>query len=220
MAQPSDVRDEAATDPDAEVLARLRAGDERAFAALVDRWSPAMLRIARAYVATAQSAEDAVQDAWLGVVRGLPRFEARSSLRTWVFTILVNQARTRGAREARTVPLADLGRDDETGPTVDPDRFQGPSDPHPGGWKPGARPVGWEGQPEGRLLAGEALRLLEAALTMLPPRQRTVVTLRDVQGLTPEEACSVLGITAQNQRVLLHRGRAALRRTLEDYYRS
>ena len=224
MAQPSDVRDPAETDSDADLLAALRAGDEAAFADLVDRWSPAMLRIARAYVATAQSAEDAVQDAWLGVVRGLPRFEGRSSLRTWVFTILINQARTRGVREARMIPLSDLGRADDTGPTVDPDRFQGPGDPHPGGWKPSARPVGWpvtwEGQPEGRVLAGEALRLLESALTLLPPRQRTVVTLRDMQGLTPEEACEVLGITEQNQRVLLHRGRAALRKTLEDYYRS
>jgi RNA polymerase sigma-70 factor (ECF subfamily) len=224
MAQPSDVRDRMATDPDADLLAPLRAGDEAAFAELVDRWSPVMLRIARAYVATPQSAEDAVQDAWLGVVRGLPRFEGRSSLRTWVFTILINQARTRGAREARTVPLSDLGRDDDSGPTVDPDRFQGPDDPHPGGWKPTARPVSWpvswEGQPEGRVLAGEALRLLESALTMLPPRQRTVVTLRDMQGLTPEETCQVLGVTEQNQRVLLHRGRAALRKTLEDYYRS
>jgi RNA polymerase sigma-70 factor (ECF subfamily) len=224
MAQPSDVRAAVGTDPDAALLVALRAGDEAAFAELVDRWSPAMLRIARAYVATAQSAEDAVQDAWLGVVRGLPRFEGRSSLRTWVFSILMNQARTRGAREARTMPLSDLGRDDDTGPTVDPSRFQGPDDPHPGGWKPTARPVSWsvawEGQPEGRVLAGEALRLLESALTMLPPRQRTVVTLRDMHGLTPEEACEVLGITEQNQRVLLHRGRAALRKSLEDYYRS
>jgi RNA polymerase sigma-70 factor, ECF subfamily len=220
MAQPSELQETGATDPDAHLLARLRAGDDAAFAELVDRWSPAMLRIARAYVATAQSAEDSVQDAWLGVVRGLPRFEGRSSLRTWVFTILVNQARTRGAREARTVPLSDLGRDDDSGPTVDPSRFQGPDDPHPGGWKPTARPASWEGQPEGRVLAGEALRLLESALTMLPPRQRTVVTLRDVQGLTPEEACDVLGITPQNQRVLLHRGRAALRKALDDYYHS
>jgi RNA polymerase sigma-70 factor (ECF subfamily) len=214
------MRGEAPAHPDSDVLARLRAGDELAFAEVVDRWSPTMLRIARGYVSTAQSAEDAVQDTWLGVIRGLPRFEGRSSLRTWVFTILVNQARTRGAREARTVPLSDLGRDDDTGPTVDPGRFQGPDDPHPGGWKPAAQPVNWEGQPEGRLLAGEVLRLLESALTTLPPRQRTIVTLRDVQGLSPEEACEVLGITAQNQRVLLHRGRAALRKTLEDYYRS
>src|SRR5690348_3897222 len=214
------MRAEATAHPDDDVLARLRAGDEAAFADLVDRWTPAMLRIARAYVATAQSAEDAVQDSWLGVIRGLPRFEGRSSLRTWVFTILVNQARTRGAREARTVPLSDLGRDDDTGPTVDPARFQGPDDPHPGGWKTAAAPVSWEGRPERRLLDGEASRLIESALTMLPPRQRAVVTLRDVQGLTSEEACEVLGVTAQNQRVLLHRGRAALRKTLEDYYRS
>lgn len=220
MAQPSEVQDPVRADPDADVLARLRLGDDAAFAELVDRWSPVMLRIARAYVATAQSAEDAVQDTWLGVVRGLPRFEGRSSLRTWVFSILVNQARTRGAREARSVPLSDLGRDDDGDPTVDPSRFQGPGDPHPGGWKPTARPVSWEGQPESRVLAGEALRLLQSALIVLPPRQRTVVTLRDVQGLTPEEACEVLGITAQNQRVLLHRGRAALRKALEDYYRS
>jgi RNA polymerase sigma-70 factor (ECF subfamily) len=220
LAQPEVGRDEAIADSDSDVLARLRSGDETAFAELVDRWSPAMLRIARAYVATAPSAEDAVQDTWLGVLRGLPRFEGRSSLRTWVFSILVNQARSRGAREARTVPLSALGRDDDTGPTVDPDRFQGPDDSHPGGWKPGAQPVSWEGQPEGRVLAGEALRLLGSALTLLPPRQRTIVTLRDVQGLTSEEACEALGITAQNQRVLLHRGRAVLRKALEDYYRS
>jgi RNA polymerase sigma-70 factor (ECF subfamily) len=120
--------------------------------------------------------------------------------------------------------MSDFGRDDDSGPTVDPSRFQGPDDPHPGGWKPSGRPirwpVSWEGQPEGRLLAREALRLLESALTMLPPRQRIVVTLRDVQGVPPEEVCDVLGITPQNQRVLLHRGRAALRKALEDYYRS
>jgi len=207
-------------DPDAAVLARLRAGDDTAFAELVDRWSPAMLRIARAYVSTRQSAEDAVQDAWLGVVRGLANFEGRSSLRTWVFTILVNQARTRGAREARTVPMSDLGRDDDSGPTVDQSRFQGPGDRYPDGWTPAGRPARWESHPEGEVIAGEALRLLEDALTRLPPRQRVVVTLRDVRGLTAEEACDVLGVTPQNQRVMLHRGRAALRRELEQYYRS
>src|SRR5690349_16580393 len=170
------MRGEATAHPDDDVLARLRAGDEAAFAELVDRWSPAMLRIARAYVSTRQSAEDAVQDAWLGVVRGLANFEGRSSLRTWVFTILVNQARTRGAREARTVPMSDLGRDDDAGPTVDPSRFQGPGDRYPDGWTVAGRPARWEGQPEARLLAGEALRLLADALTRLPPRQRVVVT--------------------------------------------
>jgi len=206
-------------DPDAEVLARLRRGDDRAFADLVDRWSPTMLRVARAYVSNAQSAEDAVQDAWLGVVRGLAAFEGRSTLRTWVFTILMNRARTRGSREARSVPMSSLAGDDG-GPTVDPDRFRGREDPYPDHWTPTGIPVRWEGQPEGRLLAGETMRLLGAALTALPPRQRVVVTLRDVQGLTSDEACEALGITAQNQRVLLHRGRAALRQALEDYYRS
>jgi RNA polymerase sigma-70 factor, ECF subfamily len=206
-------------DPDAEVLERLRRGDEHAFAELVDRWSPAMLRIARSYVSNAESAQDAVQDAWLGVIRGIAAFEGRSTLRTWVFTILVNRARTRGSREARTIPMSALPGDD-SGPTVDPARFRGPDDPHRDGWTPAGRPVQWEGQPERRVLAGEALRLLEAALSALPPRQRVVVTLRDVQGLTSDEACDALGITAQNQRVLLHRGRAALRQALEDYYRS
>jgi RNA polymerase sigma-70 factor, ECF subfamily len=206
-------------DPDAEVLERLRRGEERAFADLVDRWTPAMLRVARAYVSGTHSAEDAVQDAWLGVIRGLAAFEGRCTLRTWVFTILVNRARTRGSREARTVPMSGLAAED-AGPTVDPDRFRGPDDRYSGGWTPGGRPVQWEGQPEGRALAGEALRLLETALAALPPRQRVVVTLRDVQGLTSEETCEALGITAQNQRVLLHRGRAALRQALEDYYRA
>ena len=207
------------TDADAEVLERLRRGDEQAFAELVDRWSPSMLRVARAYVSNAESAQDAVQDAWLGVIRGLATFEGRSTLRTWVFTILVNRARTRGSREARTVPMSALPGED-SGPTVDPDRFRGPHDLYPGGWTTAGQPVQWEGQPEGRVLAGEALRRLETALSALPPRQRVVVTLRDVQGLTSDEACEALDITQQNQRVLLHRGRAALRQALEDYYRS
>jgi RNA polymerase sigma-70 factor (ECF subfamily) len=208
----------AIADPDAEVLQRLRRGDDQAFADVVDRWSPAMLRVARAYVSNIESAQDAVQDAWLGVVRGLGTFEGRSTLRTWVFTILVNRARTRGSREARSIPMSTLLHDDS--PTVDPARFRDRHDPYPDHWAPTGLPVQWEGQPEGRVLAGEALRQLEAALSGLPPRQRVVVTLRDVQGLTSDEACEALGITAQNQRVLLHRGRAALRQALEDYYRS
>jgi RNA polymerase sigma-70 factor, ECF subfamily len=219
VTRPGGPTPQATADPDAEVLERLRDGDDAAFAELVDRWSPAMLRIARTYVSNPQSAEDAVQDAWLGVVHGLAAFQGRSTLRTWVFTILVNRARTRGSREARSVPISALARDDD-GPTVDPDRFRGPADPYPDHWTAAGVPPTWEGQPEGRVLAGEALRLLGAALTALPPRQRVVVTLRDVQGLTSEEACDALGITAQNQRVLLHRGRAALRQALEDYYRS
>lgn len=210
---------EATADPDADVLARLRQGDDDAFTDLVDRWSPAMLRIARAYVSNTQSAEDAVQDAWLGVIRGLSAFQGRSTLRTWVFTILVNRARTRGSREARTLPTSALARNG-SGPTVDQERFRGPPDRYPDHWTPTGVPTHWEGQPEGRALAREAMHLLEAALSGLPPRQRVVVTLRDVQGLTSDEACELLGISVQNQRVLLHRGRAALRQALEDYYRS
>ena len=206
-------------DPDAQVLARLRAGDEAAFAELVDRWSPSMLRIARAYVSNAQSAQDAVQDAWLGVVHGLPGFEGRSTLRTWVFTILVNCARTRGAREARTVPWSQLRPEDVDGPTVDPDRFQDADGQYPGHWTSTGAPQRWDTHPERRVLDREVLGLLDQALETLPVRQRLVVVLRDVQELTSEETCAALEITPQNQRVLLHRGRAALRRALESYYR-
>jgi RNA polymerase sigma-70 factor (ECF subfamily) len=178
-----------------------------------------MLRIARTYVGSRQSAEDAVQDAWLGVVHGLSRFEGRSSLRTWVFTILVNRARTRGAREARTVPMSQLGRDDDSGPTVDPDRFQDAGGQYPRHWTSTGAPQRWDNHPERRVLDREVLGLLDQALETLPVRQRLVVVLRDVQELTSEEACAALGLTPQNQRVLLHRGRAALRSALETYYR-
>jgi RNA polymerase sigma-70 factor (ECF subfamily) len=208
-----------AGDPGEDVVDRLRAGDEAAFAELVDRWSPSMLRIARAYVSNPQSAEDAVQDAWLGVLRGLARFEGRSSVRNWVFTILVNRARSRGAREARTVPWSQLAPDDAGGPTVDPDRFQDAAGAYPGHWTSTGAPQRWDTHPERRVLDREVLALLDRALETLPARQRLVVTLRDVQDLTSQEVCAVLGITPQNQRVLLHRGRAALRRALEDYYR-
>jgi RNA polymerase sigma-70 factor (ECF subfamily) len=206
-------------DPDAEVLVRLRAGDEAAFAELVDRWSPSMLRIARAYVSNAQSAQDAVQDAWLGVVHGLSRFEGRSTLRTWVFSILVNCARSRGVREARTVPWSQLKPEDVDGPTVDPDRFQDAGGQYPRHWTSTGAPQRWDNHPERRVLDREVLGLLDQALETLPVRQRLVVILRDVQEMTSEEACAALGITPQNQRVLLHRGRAALRSALETYYR-
>jgi RNA polymerase sigma-70 factor (ECF subfamily) len=206
---------------DADLVRRLRAGDEAAFRDIVDAWSPAMLRLARTFVGSAQSAEDVVQDAWLGVVRGLDRFEGRSSLRSWVFTIVVNRARTRGVRESRTVTLSSLGPDDaDAGPTVDPDRFQGPEGRHPGHWTSTGAPQRWDETPERSALTREAIALVGAALERLPARQRVVVALRDVDGLTAEEACEALGITAANQRVLLHRGRAALRAELERYYRA
>jgi RNA polymerase sigma-70 factor (ECF subfamily) len=192
---------------DPSLLACLRAGDQAAFATVVREWSPAMVRIARAYVHTHATAEEVVQEAWLAVVRGLDGFAGRSALRTWVFRILVNIARRHGRAEARTaVELA--------GPTVDPDRFRGEDDRYPGHWRANAEPRDWG--PESAALAGEFRALLARALTELPERQRAVVELRDVHGLAPEEVCELLELTPANQRVLLHRGRARLRGILES----
>jgi len=204
---------------DQALVDRLRAGDEDAFRDLVTTWSPAMLRLARTFVSGTASAQDVVQDAWLGVIKGLDRFEGRSSLRAWVFTIVVNRARTHGVREARTTPMSQLGRDDDTGPTVDASRFQGPDGEYPGHWTSMGAPQPWDEVPDRRTLTREAIDLVEVAIEQLPPRQRLVVTLRDVHGVSSEETCAVLEISAENQRVLLHRARAALRQRLEEYYR-
>jgi RNA polymerase sigma-70 factor (ECF subfamily) len=191
---------------EADLLARLRAGDQSAFAAVVRAWSPAMLRVARTHVRTDATAEEIVQEAWMGVIRALPGFEGRALLRTWVFRILVNVARRRGRIEARTiVELA--------GPTVDPDRFRDDEDPYPGHWRDDAAPSPWD--PEPALLAAEFRDVLTTALGELPERQRAVVELRDVHGLDPTEVCELLDLTPANQRVLLHRGRARLRDALE-----
>jgi RNA polymerase sigma-70 factor (ECF subfamily) len=203
---------------DAVLVARLRAGDESAFVQVVDAWSPMMLRVARTFVSTDASAQEIVQEAWLGVVRGLDRFEGRSSMRTWVFRILTNIGKTRGVREARTVPLSALSPDSTT-PTVDPSRFRGPDDEWSNGWTPVGSPQPWSPSPEDEALAGEIRGQVATALQELPERQRTVVSLRDVHGMSADEVCDALDISAANQRVLLHRGRARLRETLEDYYR-
>ena len=208
------------TAADQELVESLRAGDEATFARLVSAWSPAMLRLARNFVSTTQSAEDAVQDAWLGMLNGLDRFEGRASLRTWTFSILVNRAKSRGVREARTVVDLRAAGDDGTGrSTVDPDRFQGPDGPYPGGWTPEGVPQPWH-QPENRAIAKETVGLIERALQELPARQRIVVTMRDVQGFTAEDVCDLLQLSPGNQRILLHRGRGALRTALEEYYRA
>ena len=211
-----ELRDGRPADGDARLLERLRSGDAQAFDDLVTAWSPAMLRLARAFVRTRQGAEDVVQDAWLAVVAGLHRFEGRSSLRTWVFAIVVNRARTTGSREARSIAWSQLA-DGDAQRTVDRGRFQGPDGEYPGHWSSVGAPARWAGDPERRLL-GRARGLVEAALVRLPERQRIAITLRDVVGLDAEETCRVLGVTAQNQRVLLHRGRAAVREALEAYY--
>ena len=204
---------------DQDLIVRLRAGDEASFADLVRAWSPAMLRLAQQFVATSQSAEDAVQDAWIGMLKGLDRFQGRSSLRTWTFSILINRAKSRGVRESRTVVDLRTAEDDEyQRPTVDPGRFQGPDGGHPGGWTAQGVPQPWH-QPEMRVIARETLGLIERALEELPTRQRLVVTLRDVQGFDADEVCDLLDISPGNQRILLHRGRSALRGALEAYYR-
>jgi RNA polymerase sigma-70 factor (ECF subfamily) len=198
---------------DAELAARLRDGDEAAFVLVLDAWSGGMLRLARAFVSTHDSAAEVVQDTWLAVLQGIGRFEGRSSLKTWVYRILVNTAKRRRLREERSVPLSSLCDDDE-GPTVDPSRFQGPGEPYPGHWR--EFPAPWPA-PEQAAVAAEMRAQVAAALAGLPERQRVVVTLRDVEGCTAEEVCVILGVSAANQRVLLHRGRAAVRSRLEEY---
>jgi RNA polymerase sigma-70 factor (ECF subfamily) len=202
--------------PDADLVTQLRAGDETAMAQLVDEWSPTMLRVARSFVDSPQSAEDVVQDTWLGMLGGLARFEGRSSLRTWAFSILVNRARTRGAREARTLAWSSL--DSREGPMVE-DKFAGSGGEHPSHWTSIDVPSRWDTVPENVALSREVLHQLDRALSALPPRQRKVVTMRDVCGMTPDEVCATLNISPQNQRVLLHRARAVLREALADYYR-
>ena len=200
-----------------QLVASLRAGDEAAFAALVRDWSRSMLLLARGFVSTDASAEEVVQDTWLAVVRGLAGFEGRSSLRTWVYRILVNTAKTRGVREHRWVPWSSLGDGDLAtglGPSLDPDLFRGPDDVYPGGWR--SFPRDWRSA-EDAALDSEVGRRLHATLEELPTRQRVVITLRDVVGCTSEEVCDLLGISAVNQRVLLHRARTTARAALADY---
>jgi RNA polymerase sigma-70 factor (ECF subfamily) len=202
----------AGTGDDRDLVAALRAGDEQAYAAMIDGWSGSMLRMARLHVPTDSVAEEVVQETWLAVLTGLDRFRGESSLRTWVYRILLNQAKTRGERERRTVPFASLS-DDQDEPSVDPRRFQGTHDAHPGGWR--QFPDEW---PEHSLLAHEVLDVVARALEDLPPRQRVVVAMRDLDGLDADEVSQLLSITPGNQRVLLHRGRAVVRAHLERYY--
>jgi RNA polymerase sigma-70 factor (ECF subfamily) len=198
-------------DDEAVLLERLRAGDEKAFAELVAANDAALRRVARSFVRTAAAADEVVGETWLAVIAGLPRFEGRSSLRTWIFGILVNKARTRGVREARSVPFSALA-DEDGGPTVDPNEFA-----PDGSWRSAPRRL--ESDPEGRLLASELRAALFAAIDRLPPRQRTVLVLRDVVGLDPTEVSELLELSEGNQRVLLHRGRARLRQGLADVAR-
>jgi RNA polymerase sigma-70 factor, ECF subfamily len=210
----AEAQDVGATVEESELLARLRAGDERAFEALVERNYALMLSVARHYVKSRAVAEEVVQEAWLGVLKGLDRFEGRSSLKTWVLSILVNIAKTRGVREARSIPFTGLaGADDE--PAVEPERFQRPDEAFPGHWR--RYPGDWRRLPHEALLERETLQVAIGAIQALPDAQRTVITMRDVQGCPAEEVCAALGISDGNQRVLLHRARSHVRAALERH---
>ncbi len=204
--------------PDEVIVDGLKTGDEAMFARLLDTWSRGMLRAARSYVSTHESAEDVVQETWFAVLRGTDRFEARASLRTWVYRILINIAKTRGVKDSRTIPFADLvpdGGPDDTGPTVGPARFRGPDDPYPGHWK--QFPAAWPAT-DTEIERREMRSRIDHAVRDLPHRQRIVITLRDIEGYSPEEVCAILEISAANQRVLLHRARAVVRGRLEEYF--
>ncbi len=187
---------------DVELLGRLRNGDEEAFVMLVARYQQPMVRLARSMVPSLAVAEEVVQDTWMGVVRGIDRFEGRSSFKTWLYRILVNRARSAGAREHSNAPVEALH-------AIDPARFDAQ-----GQW---ADPLDrWTEDCEDRLDAATWLPALRVALEDLPQRQRQVLILRDIEELTSEEVCDVLGITVGNQRILLHRGRTRLRDLLES----
>jgi len=206
------------TAPDDEdaLVDALRAGDEGAFARLVDRHTPAMLRVARGYVPSREHAEDVVQETWIALLKGIGGFEGRSSLRTWLFTVLINIAKARGLRERKH---ADTEIKAFTKGTVDPERFRAAGDEWPGHWKADEEPTPFPDTPEGSLLGDELTAIARRGLEGLPQRQREVVTLRDMLGFESDEVCELLDISTANQRVLLHRGRAAIRQVLEDYLR-
>ena len=200
---------------EAQLVARLRAGDEGAFELLVAEYYPTMLSVARGYVRSRAVAEEVVQEAWLGVLKGLDRFQGRSSLKTWIMRILANTAMTRGAREARSQPFSSFTVDDDE-PAVEADRFRDASDGFPGHWR--AYPRDWSTLPDGALLGRETLGVLMQAIDALPDAQRVVITMRDVAGCGADEVCEALDVSEGNQRVLLHRARSRVRAALERHF--
>ena len=196
--------------PDAEVVAALQRGDHAVFAELVDAYSPGLLRMAQMFVRDRAVAEEVVQETWIGVLRGIDRFEGRSSLKTWIFRILINNAKTRGQRESRSIPFSAASAADE--PAVDPDRFLDAGHRYAHGWMLG--PSEWQ-TPEEELLQGETRDAILRAIGELPEAQRAVITMRDVEGLPADEVAATLGISDGNQRVLLHRARSKVRAAIE-----
>jgi RNA polymerase sigma-70 factor (ECF subfamily) len=207
-----------ASDTDIALTERLRAGDETAFMMLVEQHQAAMLRIARMYVSSRAVAEEVVQEAWLGIVKGLSRFEGRSSLGTWMYRIVANIAKTRGRAEGRSIPFSSLAGDDDADTGVDSAWFQDSTGEFPGGWR--SPPIDWSGIPEDRLLGAETMRRIDEAIGSLPPMQAEVIRLRDVLGWSAEEVRDALDLTEVNQRVLLHRARSRVRRDLDAYLTS
>src|SRR5262249_49437417 len=188
-----------------------------AFMMLIDELGPSMHRVARMYVSTDAVADDVVQEAWFGVLRGLGGFEGRSSLRAWIFRILVDTAKTRGKRERRSVPFSSLAGDALDAPSFDPAMFVSAGD-DAGSWS--SLPFDWRGMPEERAEATETMHIVGNAIAMLPPMQAEVIRLRDVLGWSSEEVRNALDISETNQRVLLHRARARVRGALEQHFRT
>ncbi len=200
------------------LVAALRARDEAAFQELVDRYGASLLRVARLYVSSRAVAEEVVQETWLAVLAGIDRFEGRSSLKTWLFRILANRAKTRAVREARTVPFsAVLPEAEGSESAVDPDRFLPADHPrYPGHWA--SPPRSWSRVPEEQLLGAEARAVIADAIAELPAAQQAVISLRDVEGWGSEEVRELLDLSEVNQRVLLHRARSKVRAALERYF--
>ncbi|MGH8974774.1 MAG: RNA polymerase sigma factor [Acidimicrobiia bacterium] len=200
-----------------QLLDKLRAGDESAFRDLVIRHQAAMVRVASAYVPSRAVAEEVVQETWLAVLEGLDRFEGRSSVKTWIFRILVNRAKTRGVREHRSVPVSafEHAGEDDDGPSVDPERFFAPDHRWGGHWA--TTPDRWSDLPADQLTGKETIAVVEETIRNLPLQQRRVITLRDIEGWTTEEVCELLDLSEGNQRVLLHRARSRVRVALERH---
>ena len=200
--------------PDAGLVEALRSGDRVAFRSIVEELNPGLTRMARTYVPAA-IADEIVQETWMAVIKSVGTFEGRSALKTWIYRIMLNKVRTMATLEAKIVPFTSLGpRADGERPSVDPDRLVHP-ELGQGYWP--AAPATWDSQPAERLEAAETAKRIEEAVTDLPAAQREVVTLRDIEGWSADEVCNALGISSVNQRVLLHRGRVAVREAIEDY---
>ena len=200
----------------ASLLTSLRRGDEGAFTWLVQQYHNSLVRLALNYVRGHAIAEEVAQETWIAVLKGLSRFEGRSSVKTWIFTILTNRAKTRGQREKRSLPFSELDTAFENQPTVDPERFNPLNFPtFPGHWA--LKPASWENIPEQIMLSQELLNVVRKAVSELPPGQQAVIELSDIEGFSSNDVCNILGISETNQRVLLHRARAKVRKALDDY---